>query len=163
MSRHMQHNSRFLFALAAFLAVSALGSGRAAAQTITEIIDATGDGTGNGLEEPEGIAVDAAGNAYVTGRITNNAFKITPAGVITEIIDATGDGGGNACARSGLRVSTRGCDAGHGATGGTSPFEDGVASAREVSPAAATWTFSSAVLGPAVFRRPRFADCCSDF
>ena len=58
-----------------------------AAQTITEIIDATGDGAGNGLNGPIGIAVDTAGNVYVPGIISDNAFQITPAGVITEIID----------------------------------------------------------------------------
>ncbi len=55
-------------ALAAILVVFALGSGRAAAQTIiTEIIDATGDGAGNVLHGPSGIAVDGAGNVYVGG------------------------------------------------------------------------------------------------
>ena len=82
--------------LATILLVCALGSGRAAAQfIITEIIDAAGDGAGNGLSVPWGIAVDAAGNAYVAGFASSNAFKITPAGVITEIIDCTGDGTGN--------------------------------------------------------------------
>ena len=63
--------------------------------TITEIINATGDGGGNILTSTQGIAVDGAGNVYVSARNTANAFKITPGGVITEIIDATGDGGGN--------------------------------------------------------------------
>jgi hypothetical protein len=62
---------------------------------ITEIIDATGDGGGNILDEPFGIALDRAGNIYVIGTLSDNAFKITPGGMITEIIDATGDGGGN--------------------------------------------------------------------
>ncbi len=38
------------------------------AQTITEIIDATGDGGGNTLGSPFGIAVDGSGNVYVTGK-----------------------------------------------------------------------------------------------
>lgn len=50
------------------------------AQTITKIIDSTGDGMGNTLTSPRGIAVDALGNVYVAGGITNNAFKITPGG-----------------------------------------------------------------------------------
>ena len=79
------HNRCVLFPLAAVLAVSALGSGRAAAQTITEIIDATGDGEGNGLVGASDIAVDGVGNVYVAGDGTDNAFRITPAGVITEI------------------------------------------------------------------------------
>ena len=54
-----------------------------------------GDGAGNGLRYPLGVAVDASGNAYATGWVTNNAFKIEPDGTITEIIDETGDGSGN--------------------------------------------------------------------
>jgi hypothetical protein len=50
---------------------------------------------GNALEYPEGIAADDSGNAYVTGRGSNNVFKITPDGVIIQIIDSTGDGMGN--------------------------------------------------------------------
>ena len=73
----------------------ALFNGPAVAQTITEIIDATGDGADNTLNGPRGIAVDGSGNVYVTGYSSANAFKITPGGVITEIIDATGDGAGN--------------------------------------------------------------------
>ena len=93
--RQPHHKRGILFPLAAILVVSALGSGRATAQTITQIIDSTGDGAGNGLDTPIGIAVDSAGNAYVTGLFSNNVFMITPAGVITEIIDRTGDGAGN--------------------------------------------------------------------
>ncbi len=43
---------------------------------ITKIIDATGDGAGNTLDDPRGIAVDGLGNVYVVGRFSNNAFKI---------------------------------------------------------------------------------------
>jgi len=63
--------------------------------TITEIIDATGDGGGNVLSAPRNIATDSSGNVFVSGDFSDNAFKITPGGVITEIIDATGDGGAN--------------------------------------------------------------------
>jgi len=45
---------------------------------ITEIIDATGDGTGNTLDETWGVAVDSSGNVYVGGRGSDNAFKIAP-------------------------------------------------------------------------------------
>ncbi len=62
---------------------------------ITEIIDILGDGDGNLLNWPGGIALDAASNAYVTGSVSDNAFKITQAGTIGEIIDSTGDGTGN--------------------------------------------------------------------
>ena len=57
--------------------------------TITEIIDAMGDGAGNTLDFPRGVAVDGAGNAFVIGESTDNVFKITPDGAITQIIDAT--------------------------------------------------------------------------
>ena len=51
--RQPRHKRCLLFPLAAILVVSALGSGQAAAQfIITEIIDATGDGAGNFLNNP---------------------------------------------------------------------------------------------------------------
>ena len=62
---------------------------------VTEILDATGDGAGNTLDGPFGVAVDGAGNLYVTGFNGDNVFKVTSAGVVTEILDATGDGAGN--------------------------------------------------------------------
>jgi hypothetical protein len=45
--------------------------------TITEIINSAGDGVANGLNSPEGIAVDGTGHVYVTGVTSDNAFKIT--------------------------------------------------------------------------------------
>ena len=75
----------------------------------TEIMDATGDGGGNILNGAFHIAVEKSGNVYVTGLISNNAFKITTGGVITEIIDATGDGGGNVLdGASGIAVDRSG-------------------------------------------------------
>jgi streptogramin lyase len=62
---------------------------------MTEIIDATGDGAGNPLSGPWGIAVDGSGDVYVTGYDFANAFRIDPNGAITEIIDSTGDEAGN--------------------------------------------------------------------
>jgi len=59
--------------------------------TITQIIDATGDGT-NALTSASSVAVDASGNVYVPGFISRNVFQIAPGGGITQIIDATGDG-----------------------------------------------------------------------
>jgi DNA-binding beta-propeller fold protein YncE len=44
--------------------------------TITEIIDSTGDGGGNALNEPFGVAVDSSDNVYVTAHMSDNAFKI---------------------------------------------------------------------------------------
>ncbi|MCP3958970.1 MAG: hypothetical protein GY719_14055 [bacterium] len=73
--------------LALFLVLVASASGAA---TIP-IIDATGDGMAT-LDGPGGIAVDDAGNVYVTASTSDTTFKNTPGGVITEIIDAAGDG-----------------------------------------------------------------------
>ncbi|UCG17214.1 MAG: lamin tail domain-containing protein [Phycisphaerales bacterium] len=79
MSRHERHETHcVLLMLAAVLVASVLGAGRAAAQVITEIIDATGDGAGNALDNPYGIAVDGAGNAYVARRDSDSALKIAP-------------------------------------------------------------------------------------
>ena len=50
--------------------------------TITEIIDATGDGGGHTFSYAHGIAVRGSGNVYVTG---GNAFKITPGGAGAEV------------------------------------------------------------------------------
>ena len=59
---------------------------------ITAIIDSSGDGFGNMLEGPVGLAIGDSGSAYVAGRLSDNAFKITPDGTITQIIDSFGDG-----------------------------------------------------------------------
>lgn len=67
-----------------------LVTGNPLAGQITEIIDATGDG-GNSLTLPlfRSIAASGAGNVYVSGSATDNAFQVTPGGTITQIIDAT--------------------------------------------------------------------------
>lgn len=86
-----------LFRIAASTTCSATGT----PCVITEIIDASGDGT-NGLDQPAGLAVDRAGNVFVTSQNSDNVFRIerpttcktsggTPC-VITEILDSTGDG-----------------------------------------------------------------------
>jgi len=67
----------------------------AAFLTPVQIIDATGDESGNTLDKVEGVATDSLGNVFVTGAFSDNVFKITPGGIITEIINSTGDRGGN--------------------------------------------------------------------
>jgi hypothetical protein len=47
------------------------------AQSITEIIDETGDATGNPLNTPRSIATDGAGNVYLCGGYSNNAYRIS--------------------------------------------------------------------------------------
>ena len=88
---------------AAIICSSVMSSG-AVAQTITEIIDSTGDGSGNGLNVSEGVALDSAGNVFVAGRNSVNVFKIATPGscstsgtpcTISLILDSTGDGAGN--------------------------------------------------------------------
>ena len=88
------------------LACAILGM-QANAQTITQIIDATGDGHGNTLDEASGVAIDESGNAYVSGFASDNVFRITPEGIITEIIDESGDGRGNTLDRAVVVVEGR--------------------------------------------------------
>ncbi len=72
---------------------------------ITEIIDENGDGAGNALGNPLGVATDPSGNVYVTGFSSHNVFRIaTPddscstngisSCIITEIVDVAGAGPG---------------------------------------------------------------------
>ena len=88
----MGQHDRFIFRI--LLALACLVSTSLQAQ-ITEIIDATGDGTGNSLQLTVALAVDSSDNVYVSGSDTNNVFRITTDGTITEIIDLTGTGGGS--------------------------------------------------------------------
>jgi sugar lactone lactonase YvrE len=62
------------------------------AGVVTPLLDATGDGLGNTLSDPRGMAVDAAGILYVTGRLSDNVFRVTPAGGITQLLDETATG-----------------------------------------------------------------------
>lgn len=74
------------------IVVTDLGSSKVfkipACGPISVILDSTGDG--QSAADPLFVAMDSAGNAFVSG--DDNAFKITAGGVITEIIDASGDG-----------------------------------------------------------------------
>lgn len=64
--------------------------------SIALILDRTGAGTPGSMVDPDGIAVDSAGNVYVAacGRSTLSTgfFKITPDGDVTQLIDSMGDG-----------------------------------------------------------------------
>ena len=76
--------SRWIFTLLLILAVPASAQ-------ITQIIDATGDGT-TALDDPRAVAVDSSGNVFVQSRLTDVVFKVAPSGAITLVLDATGDG-----------------------------------------------------------------------
>lgn len=62
-----------------------------AAASITQILDASGDGV-NALDSPWGVALDGEGNVFVAGFGSDNVFKVTPGGTITQVLDASGDG-----------------------------------------------------------------------
>jgi sugar lactone lactonase YvrE len=61
---------------------------------IQQLIDMTGDGAGDFLNQPSALAVDAAGNVFVAGLVSDNVFRITPGGFIQQIIKGTVAGGG---------------------------------------------------------------------
>lgn len=79
----------------------------APAQTITQIIDHTGDGT-NALAVPCGPALDAHGNAFVVGAGNANVFRVTPQGEVSLLIDATGNGTHPLLTASGIAVDAAG-------------------------------------------------------
>ena len=62
MCRSLVRRDRSIHSLLAFaLVVFTVGAYQVSAQTITEIIDSTGDGAGNVLTSPSSIAMDANG------------------------------------------------------------------------------------------------------
>ncbi len=62
-------------------------------EPVVEIIRASGDGLGNGLGTPTGIATDAGSrDVYVVGSGSDSVFKITAGGSVSQILDQRGDG-----------------------------------------------------------------------
>ena len=58
------------------IAISAACSTAGTQCDITRIMDATGDGLGNVLESPSGIALGPSGSVYVAGVLSDNVFEI---------------------------------------------------------------------------------------
>ncbi|MCP3981896.1 MAG: hypothetical protein GY716_21545 [bacterium] len=59
----------------------------------SEILSAAGDGQGNSLLNPAGVAVDASGNVYVASQGTSRVFRISPdatAGSVPDGADQSG-------------------------------------------------------------------------
>ncbi|PCH63120.1 MAG: hypothetical protein COC19_01715 [SAR86 cluster bacterium] len=81
--------SRWCVFLLAVFAISA----QAQSISISELIDAGGDGT-NSFDPGGRIVVDSVGNTYVEDRTNSRIFKITPSGDVSLVMDASGGGGG---------------------------------------------------------------------
>ncbi len=82
--------------VASLAIVCAFHAGPAAGQTITQIIDATGDGAGNSLSAPDSIAVANDGTVYLASGFDiagpdfpNRIFKIETDGVVTQFFDGS--------------------------------------------------------------------------
>jgi serine/threonine protein kinase/sugar lactone lactonase YvrE len=67
--------------------------------TLAGLPGSAGSTDGNGADarfwNPQGLAVDGAGNVYVADTGNNCVRKITPAGVVTTLSPTAADGGGN--------------------------------------------------------------------
>jgi len=89
--------------LSALVVTTILATALPSRAQVTQIIDASGDGQGATLSGGEGIAVDADGNVYVAGGVSENVFKIAASGAVTLLADIPGttllalgvDGAGN--------------------------------------------------------------------
>lgn len=62
--------------------------------------------TGGHFNRPEGLAVDAAGNAYVADRFNHTIRKITPGGVISTVAGAAGQPGSTNAPGGGARFNS---------------------------------------------------------
>jgi hypothetical protein len=45
--------------------------------SVSQILDANGDGRGARLAQPTDVAVDAAGNVFVAGSVSDNVFRVS--------------------------------------------------------------------------------------
>ena len=87
-THHALRGSAAILLGAALLAASA----GAQALSVTEVLDAGGDGQGQALSSPQDIALGPGGRLYVPSNATDVVFEVAPGGVITTILDAGGDG-----------------------------------------------------------------------
>lgn len=76
------------------VALLLVSAARGSAQTVT-IIEASGDGQGQPLSGPRGLAISSSGQVYVAGAVSDNVFEISPDGAVREILDGSGDGAWN--------------------------------------------------------------------
>jgi hypothetical protein len=80
-SESPERQTSFTLTVGLLIGLSTLAFGipvQASSLNITEIIDATGDGAGNGLDGAVAVAVDSSGNVFLTGLFSDNAFEISP-------------------------------------------------------------------------------------
>ncbi len=57
-----------------------------------QLLDATGDGLGNGMTDVEAIATAPSGDVWTAAWISNNVFRVSPTGFVTEVLDVLGTG-----------------------------------------------------------------------
>jgi len=82
-------------ALSTLTLVMLAATSAAAEERVVEIIGPGGDGKGNQLRVPRGLARDTKGNLFVVGAQSDNVFRVSPDGGITQMIDGSGDGQGH--------------------------------------------------------------------
>ena len=63
--------------------------------TITQVLDATGNGSGHVCDYPMQIVLDPARNLYVSCYGSYVVVQVAPDGTVTELMDATGVGAAN--------------------------------------------------------------------
>jgi hypothetical protein len=111
-------------------------------------ISGTNDGTGSEAQFhiPEGVAVDGAGNVYVSERLNNTIRKITPLGVVTTLAGLAGTRGTNDGTGSAARFSFPHALTADGA-GNVYVADSGNDTIRKVTPAGVVTTLAGNALG----------------